>query len=172
MRTRASSQLASASSPFLRTRAFSNLSSELFACQPKRSLESTWPLLTRSTPSAAHADDASFFDRHIQGVTVGVEYGGRLHPVVHVVGDPFFEKLIHPHGPCFAWTERRAFAPALLYAVGPDLLPLSLVYVRLAGLISDTRTRVILNVQRSVERAPSTLANPRSCERFYLRPFA
>src|SRR5215208_1892354 len=119
MRPIASSQLVSISSPFWRTSGFFSLSPELFACQPKRSFGSTRPLLTRSTPSSAYADDAPIFDCDIQRVAVGVQYGGRLHPTVYLgFRDALLKELVYTHRPCFARTERRAFTPGLLYAVG------------------------------------------------------
>src|SRR5215210_2223604 len=70
-------------------------------------------------PSTAHADNAPVFDCDIQGVAVGVEDGGRLHPTVYLgFGDALLKELVYPHWPRFARTEWRAFAPGLLYAVG------------------------------------------------------
>src|SRR5215217_4785240 len=69
--------------------------------------------------SSAYTDDASAPYGDVEGVAVGVQYGGRLHPAVHIVlRDAFFQDLVHPHGPFFAWSERCTLTPEVSYAVG------------------------------------------------------
>jgi hypothetical protein len=108
---------------------------------------------------AAHADDAPVFDCDVQSVTVGVKYGGRLHPAVHLVfGDSLFEELVHPYGPLFARPERRAFAPGISYAVGHGfphrvgLRPSREYYI-------DTLIRATVNAHQLYE-----LTTPHACD--------
>src|SRR5215212_4553106 len=69
--------------------------------------------------SSAYTDDASAPYGDVEGVAVGVQYGGRLHPAVHIVlRDAPFQDLVHPYGPFFAWSERCTPTPEVSYAVG------------------------------------------------------
>src|SRR5215212_9816367 len=69
--------------------------------------------------SSAYTDDASAPYGDVEGVAVGVQYGGRLHPAVHIdLRHAFFQDLVHPHGPFFAWSERCTLTPEVSFAVG------------------------------------------------------
>jgi hypothetical protein len=74
--------------------------------------------------SSAYADDASTPHGDVEGVAVGVEYGGCLHPVIHIVlREAFFQDLIHPRRPFFTCFERRSLTPEVGYAVGHNPSP-------------------------------------------------
>src|SRR5829696_4191294 len=93
--------------------------SEIIGLPTKEVLRVNSALVDSVNSSSAYTDDASAPYGDVEGVAVGVQYGGRLHPALHIVlRDASFQDLVHPHGPFFAWSERCTLTPEVSYAVG------------------------------------------------------